>query len=1544
MKKILCLTILGMLLCIHGIAQVASYTFSQSSTTFDTLTSGKVLGSATTASATYFADSTVTAGSVTVTAGIGLPLGFNFIYNGSTFDLIGVNSNGWISFGQSSLAPNSVNMNSSAATTPISSTSTAAATLQNRISVFGRNLAAQTNSQLSYATLGTAPNRTLVVEWKHYRRSTTATGEELNFQIRLHETTNTIDFIYGTVTYAGTNGTTQVGLRGQANTDFNNRASTTSWASTTAGTANTSSIVISATIFPASGLVYTFTPPVVYQYDAGLTAINSPNTPITIGTNKIAVTIKNFGSDNLTGATIAWSVNGSLQTPFTFTNAGLAQYATFGPDTIGTFNFSTAGMYIIKAWTENPNGNADGNNANDTISKTVFAQGYAPLPFSENFDGTWINILNTREVPSVYWVNTPNTGNNSWRRNDDGAAAAWTNATNGAYTPTGAGSTLHSARFHSRNATAGTTGTLDAYIDFSPVGAKMLKFWHINTSGTDTLCLYTSNDGGANFSLIQKFATVTAWTQHFVSLGNSTAANTIVRFQVTNLTSGTGQTDLGIDSVEVVILPANDAGLTAINAPTTPVVVGSNPVTVTIMNYGASALTSASIGWSVNASAQTSYPYTNAGLVTGSTDGPIAIGSYNFTTPGFYTIKAWPSLPNGSADADHSNDTVSKVVYVQGFAAIPFIEGFDSTWINKNATQDVPSDYWSNTPATGNNSWRRNDDSLSAPWTNSTGGNNGYYSPAGAFGTIHSARFHTWDAQNATTGDMDLFLNLTPAGNKLLDFWYINPSGTDSLSIYLSTDGGSSFSFVQKVTTAASWTHYSYNIGGSTSTNCIIRFKTVSDYGQDDIGLDQVQVYLQPANDMAAVAWVTPVSGCGLTSTEHVTVKITNAGLTAQTNIPVKYSIDGGTTIVGPEFIAGPVNPGDTVSYTFTATSDFSNAGYYPCGVVVKLTGDAIALNDTAFIDINSIIPISTIPFAENFNNGNSDYFMLANNSDARATYDNLIGTQNTYGLHFTGKTSTGWPSGVTSAASAYSFINHHASATTCNVNAAGLTTLYMKFDLMQTYSSRPTYDYFTVVINNTDTVADNSGKKYFNPTTASSDVYATKYFDISNYAGTNFTVKFISACKYDDATSSTGIGDNVYFDNLALYVPPTINDLGPDTSICQGNSITFDAGTAAGYTYLWTQLPAGDTLGTAQTLTVSTTGTVQVVVTNSSGYSASDAVNITVIAAPIANAGTDTTITYLTTATLHGSATPGTGTYTYLWSPAASLVDATIQNPTTTSLSLSTIYTLTVTNTTTGCTGTDQVTVFVIGGPLSVAASATPSTICAGDSTSLLALPSGGSGIYTYNWLPVTGLTNDTIADPFASPVTTTTYTVSISDGTNTSSASVTVNVNPLPVVALGIDTIVCKNKSITLDAGAGATPYFWSTGETTQTISVDTTNAISDIATIWVSVTNSNGCSTTDTIVITFDPCTGLTEYGDNAFITVYPNPTTGIITVNVNGLTLASDLAIYTLQGQKIYSKNIKGDSSILIDMTSQPKGLYFVKLVNSKTSMFSKLIIQ
>ncbi len=214
-------------------SQVANYTFSQSNGTYTAITG-------TTAHASSWDDS-VTTNSI--------PLNFSFIYNSVSYTNCSINSNGYITFGSTTSANNDFN--------PISS----GTGYSGAISALGTDLISN-GSNIVYTTTGTAPNRVFVVQWSNVRRydARNNNNESINFQIRLTESTNLIQILYGscTTTY-GNDITTQVGLRGTSG-DYNNRAIVNNWSASAAGGANNATANTGTGKLPASGLTFTWTP------------------------------------------------------------------------------------------------------------------------------------------------------------------------------------------------------------------------------------------------------------------------------------------------------------------------------------------------------------------------------------------------------------------------------------------------------------------------------------------------------------------------------------------------------------------------------------------------------------------------------------------------------------------------------------------------------------------------------------------------------------------------------------------------------------------------------------------------------------------------------------------------------------------------------------------------------------------------------------------------------------------------------------------------------------------------------------------------------------------------------------------------------------------------------------------------------------------------------------------------------------------------------------------------------------------------------------
>ena len=90
-----------------------------------------------------------------------------------------------------------------------------------------------------------------------------------------------------------------------------------------------------------------------------------------------------------------------------------------------------------------------------------------------------------------------------------------------------------------------------------------------------------------------------------------------------------------------------------------------------------------------------------------------------------------------------------------------------------------------------------------------------------------------------------------------------------------------------------------------------------------------------------------------------------------------------------------------------------------------------------------------------------------------------------------------------------------------------------------------------------------------------------------------------------------------------------------------------------------------------------------------------------------------------------------------------------------------------------------------------------------------------------------------------------------------------------------------------------------------------------------------------------------TGVSENTTNEIaISIYPNPTTGILQLAVgNGqLKSTATLSIYNVVGEKIYLKDGKQlNSATTIDLSDQPNGIYFMQLKTSSDTVTQKIII-
>jgi len=307
--------------------------------------------------------------------------------------------------------------------------------------------------------------------------------------------------------------------------------------------------------------------------------------------------------------------------------------------------------------------------------------------------------------------------------------------------------------------------------------------------------------------------------------------------------------------------------------------------------------------------------------------------------------------------------------------------------------------------------------------------------------------------------------------------------------------------------------------------------------------------------------------------------------------------------------------------------------------------------------------------------------------------------------------------------------------------------------------------------------------------------------------------------------TAQTSNGCSVVSDTMTVVVNAlpvsTISTTDP-TTFCSGGSAVLNAPTGM-TSYQWYKDGTAIVGATDSSLSASASGSYRVLVGNASGCSQlSTATAIVVNALPTATMSASGSTTFCQGDSVVLSAPAG---YSYLWSNGA----------TTQSISAKTAgsYTVTLTNAN-GCSATSAATSVTVNTIAVPSVSANGSTSFCQGGTVTLSAPSGYS---SYLWS--TGQSSQSITVSASGSYS---VTVTNAAGCTSSSAATSVVVSALPVASVSASgsTTFCMGDSVVLSAPAGYS-YLWSTGATTQSITVTSAGSYS------VTLTNTAGCSAT-------------------------------------------------------------------------------------------------
>ena len=476
----------------EGVA--TDYGWSQSTGTYTEITGGTVHGTASNDDQSFNA----------------VNLGFTFTYNGTAYTQISIQNNGFLAMGATVTS----------SYTPLSSGST-----NNVAAIFGRDLQGNgTTSELMSKLEGTSPNQVFTVQWKHYKRyGASYVGDDLNFQIKLYETSNVVEFVYGTFTpvYYSTPPTIQVGLRGASNADFNNRTSTGDWTASAPGAVNTATMVMTDVYYPPSGLTWDWTPlPPSPLFDTSYKT--APAQGLVGFSLAYVVHIINTGSGDATAATMldpipaGTTYNGDVTCSagtcgYDGANVTWAGTVAVGAEVTVGFSVDTDGLpcgaLVVNSATMDDPGLYGGP---VTKSASTTLVGSTPTPL-DGFETS---------VPPPAWTETIVL--------DPGTDPDWSQVTVGTYPTINPHSGTYMAKYNSYNQNGGIARLWTGALDLSGYAAPAVVFWMSHDTGysgnADRLQVQVSTDGvtwvdaGAPVLRYDAAYTTAGWGEHAVVL------------------------------------------------------------------------------------------------------------------------------------------------------------------------------------------------------------------------------------------------------------------------------------------------------------------------------------------------------------------------------------------------------------------------------------------------------------------------------------------------------------------------------------------------------------------------------------------------------------------------------------------------------------------------------------------------------------------------------------------------------------------------------------------------------------------------------------------------------------------------------------------------------------------------------------------------------------------------------------------------------------------------------------------------------------------
>lgn len=791
----------------------------------------------------------------------------------------------------------------------------------------------------------------------------------------------------------------------------------------------------------------------------------------------------------------------------------------------------------------------------------------------------------------------------------------------------------------------------------------------------------------------------------------------------------------------------------------------------------------------------TSVIYTSLAILNVGDSAIVSIAPLNTTQAGIYHIKAWTAL---SGDANSLNDTIMDYSFtVAPIRTTPFLDEFESI---------LPS-------------WQFNNMAVI---------------PAGTHGNSSAALSFLLDGAHSNAS-ATFAQRIAPIGqhtNILLNYRIVDATTYqgialqtgDSLFLEVSTDCQATFSKIASINASNHTvnTGYARFIKPLTSVigqNVIFRISGSQTVGTYLVDIDSLEIRNADLNNMSVISKVSPISkSCGVAN-DPITGVFKNVGDAPVQNIPVSVQF---FRPYSPPFVTfydtipSIILPGEQLTFTFDSIINTLVSGKYTILIKANLAGDTVlSLGHTAnntFIDSVFTYNSLPVPYQEGFSTAS-----YINDYTSTFSYDVANGFlyQNVNTGFISSSVDLIHKVGPLSATHSLYF-QYKFTDQTDNALAMG------NDDSLAVYVSTNCGATFIPIY----TV------KNLNHTT--SNQWVTKQISLAAFSGQSVLVKMILKGSTNNSKFS--------IDNIVIDGAPVIS-ISPDTLYkCMGQTATINPIGSNLYQYEWIEKSAPTTvIATTQQLQVTATGYYKVKASNGVGLTTYDSIYVYFRSLPNVTLTFNAAISSLcpnsSNITLSGqSPMGGSGVFSGLGVSGAQF------NPQTAGVGVHLItYTYTDSS---NCSKSATDTIIIT--PITVVSLSSIPDFCLNTSPYLLTQGMPANGVYS--GVGVSASTFNPVVATVGSHVITYTFTDAFSCHF---AATDTLVVKPLPNAYAGVNVSICAGDSVTLNASGGGT-YHWNNSVNTSN------NRVSPAADapFIVTVTGANGCSASDTVLVSVKP----------------------------------------------------------------------------------------